>query len=556
MDTAEIQTVTAPGASARRWQPAAVLALVLLASAVGVLFITSPQHGDFWWSDAPRHAIDGVFYYDLLKELPLFRLKEYAMDYYVQYPALTVLFYPPMFPAVEALFFAIFGVSHFTAQLAVAFFYLLAVWGAYALSRFWFNRVLSFSIALAFAGMPEVALWGRQVMLEIPACAFLFWACYALLRYLDSDRLKWLYLCAALLVGGVYTKQTVAFILPVFLGMMWAKRGKAILRDRHIWGTAALLAVAIAPLAVISLRFGHVNVNSVVGGSWNTVPVFSLKGWLFYAQQIPAQIGWPATVLAVVYVAGSALRPEWRRQPFAFLVAWFLSGYVLFSLVALKEPRHTVFILLPMAFFAVSGLRHLLARVPAHPIGVAVCAILMFSYTVASKPVPAVSGYRQAADYVARHAPPNSVVLFSGYRDGSFIFNMRAREDRRDLWVLRSDKLLLRVTQRRELGVTELPLSESDIEQLIRDYGVTYVVNQPNFWDDLAAMQRFQKVLSSESFEKVHVIPVTSNTGHEDRQLDIYRNTQPVSTSKSLIKLELPIINATVEGSVRRATAQ
>ena len=38
------------------------------------------------------------------------------------------------------------------------------------------------------------------------------------------------------------------------------------------------------------------------------------------------------------------------------------------------------------------------------------------------------------------------------------------------------------------VGVTELPLSESDIAQLIRDYGVTYVVNQPNFWDDLAAI--------------------------------------------------------------------
>jgi hypothetical protein len=553
----QTQIIASPLAlSRRRWQPAAWLALAVLACAVSVLFATSPQRGDFWWSDAPRHAIDGVFYYDLLKDLPISRLKEYAMDYYVQYPALTILFYPPMFPAVEAIFFAIFGVSHFTAQLAVAFFYLWAVWGAYALSRLWFSRLLSFSVALAFAGMPEVALWGRQVMLEIPACAFLFWACYALLRYLDSDNRWWLYLCAALLVGGIYTKQTVGFVLPVFLWMIWRRNGKEMVRDRRLWITAALLLIAIAPLALVSLRFGHVNVNSVVGGSWNAIPVFSLKGWLFYAQQLPSQIGWPATVLAAVYLAVASLRREWRAMPFPFLFAWVLSGYVLFSLIALKEPRHTILILLPLAFFAVHGLHYLIARIPGHAVGVAGCAILMFAHTIASKPVPAVAGYDQAVDYIARHAPPNSVVLFSGYRDGSFIFNMRAREDRRDVWVLRSDKLLLRVTQRRELGVQERGLSDDQILDIFHRYGVNYVVTQPNFWDDLASMRQFQKVLESPQFQRVAVIPVRANVAHQDHKLEIYENRGPQNVARQRITLDLPIIGLPVEGRLGTGVPQ
>src|SRR6266852_9337259 len=98
--------------------------LLLLFLAVLILFQTSPTNGDFWWSDAPRHALDGAFYRDLLHDLPLDRIKEYAIDYYLQYPALTILFYPPLFPLVEALFFALFGVSHTTAQMAVAAFYL------------------------------------------------------------------------------------------------------------------------------------------------------------------------------------------------------------------------------------------------------------------------------------------------------------------------------------------------------------------------------------------------------------------------------------------------
>src|ERR1039458_6496953 len=110
-----------------------LIALALLAVAVAALFQTSPHNGDFWWSDAPRHAMDGVFYRDFLRDLPFNRIKEYAVDYYLQYPALTILFYPPLLPLAEALFYTLFGVSHFTAQLTVAFFYLMAAWGAYVL---------------------------------------------------------------------------------------------------------------------------------------------------------------------------------------------------------------------------------------------------------------------------------------------------------------------------------------------------------------------------------------------------------------------------------------
>src|SRR5208282_5397024 len=89
---------------------------VLLTVAVFVLFKTSPTQGDFWWSDAPRHAMDGAFYYDMVRAMPVHHLKQWAINYYLQYPAVTVLTYPPLFAWVEAAFFTVFGVSHRTAQ--------------------------------------------------------------------------------------------------------------------------------------------------------------------------------------------------------------------------------------------------------------------------------------------------------------------------------------------------------------------------------------------------------------------------------------------------------
>src|SRR5271166_5785507 len=191
-----------------------LVCLLLLALAVILLFKTSPTQGDFWWSDAPRHAMDGVFYYDMARALPLSHLKRWAIDYYLQYPAVTVLTYPPLFALVEAVFFGLFGVSHVTAQLTVSAFFLATAYGAYFLARRWVGRVAAFSSTLLFVGTPCMALWGRQVMLEIPAFAFLVWSSYFFFRYLDSDKSRDLYAVVVFILAATYTKQPAIFVIP------------------------------------------------------------------------------------------------------------------------------------------------------------------------------------------------------------------------------------------------------------------------------------------------------------------------------------------------------
>ena len=36
-------------------------AAFVLALGVVLLGLSAPYHGEFWWSDAPRHALNGVF---------------------------------------------------------------------------------------------------------------------------------------------------------------------------------------------------------------------------------------------------------------------------------------------------------------------------------------------------------------------------------------------------------------------------------------------------------------------------------------------------------------
>src|ERR1700722_3369416 len=56
-------------------------------------------------TDAARHAMNGAFIYDLIRTGHLFHPIAYAKVYYSHLPSLSVPFHPPLFPAIEALFF-------------------------------------------------------------------------------------------------------------------------------------------------------------------------------------------------------------------------------------------------------------------------------------------------------------------------------------------------------------------------------------------------------------------------------------------------------------------
>ena len=133
--------------------------------------------------------------------------------------------------------------------------------------------------------------------------------------------------------------------------------------------------------------------------------------------------------------------------------------------------------------------------------------------------------------------------MFSGYRDGAFVFNMRSREDRRDLSVLRADKILLSVAVRRELGVEEKPMTDEQLAQIINENGVHYVVMQPGFWTDLEAMRRLERVVTGPQFEEVARIPTPANHKAHETELVIYRNLGPVGPKPDKLNIELKIIN-------------
>jgi hypothetical protein len=531
-----------------------LVCLALLTFAVCLLFKTSPTQGDFWWSDAPRHAMDGVFYYDMARALPIAHLKQWAIDYYLQYPAVTALTYPPVFALVEALFFGVFGVSHVTAQLTVSFFLLLTAYGTYFLVRRWVDRVTGLATALLFIGTPVMALWGRQVMLEIPTFAFLIWSSYSFFLYLDTGKPRNLYLTVLLVLGAADTKQPAIFILPAYLLTLYVVHRNDLFRRSEFWWSGALFVVGMSPLVLFTWLWGRTNMQQAVGGGWGRHSRFSLATWTYVARfEWPRQLGWTLLALALVYCVGCIFRKDWRapKPVMFFLVAWLITAYAFFTLISVASQRYTIFLIFPLVVFSILTI----IRVLPSPIGpyVAVAfGAVSFIYTLAARPVPYVSGYRAAAQYVCSLAPQDSVVMFSGIRDGSFIFNVKSMPDCKNLTVMRADKLLLKVAIHRDLfGVQEFGVTEVKFKEMLQRYGVHYIVIEPDFWNDLKSMQMLVALLHQDQFKLLRKVPIVSNREHINSELEIYENTGPTLPGrKTVLKVELPVSGISVEGTV------
>jgi len=163
------------------------------------------------------------------------------------------------------------------------------------------------------------------------------------------------------------------------------------------------------------------------------------------------------------------------------------------------------------------------------------------------RPVNWVSGYPEVAGVVLEQAPRNSVVLFSGYRDGSFIFNIRAGQ-RSDLSVARADKFLLRVAIERERGVQDRGLTADRIEGLIKQHAIHYVVAEKGFWDDLPSMEALESLLhDSSKFAVVRRVSTRANYPNTDRELVVYRYLGEVDATPQPLSAELVGIGVTIE---------
>lgn len=534
---------TNPMARQKEWLVAVAVSIIVAV----ILFITSPRSGDFYWSDAPRHALNGAFVLDLIRDFPLHRPVQWAYDYYLQYPALTVLFYPPLFYFLLAPVFAFLGVSHAAALALVAAFNGLLVLSTYALARRILNRGIALAVAVAVIAAPEMAFWGRMVMLDIPAIALMTWSIAWLLRFCDHGRTVDLAAFLFLFLCALYTKQVMAFVaLPLAAYLIWM-RGWRFVTELRTWIAAIVSAVALGPLVVLNLRFAAFNFEQA-GAASVAAAGGRLGALTYYLSALPEQVSWPFLVAGLagitLFLSG---RLERRNLPLhLLLLGWMVSCYLMFTPIALKSPRFTLPLVVPLMIFAGLAVEALGRRLgPGLMLG---AAVTLLGFTLFARPVHDIVGVRQAVDAVARLAPQESNVLFSGKHDGAFIFDMRAYANRPDLSIIRADKALLRVRVSREFGLQESSMDDRAIIDMVRSLGLKTIVHHEGFWSDVPIVARFERLLKTEAFTEIARIPMSANFPTTDATaLLILKPNFPVADGRPRPQVELGLTGDVVQ---------
>jgi hypothetical protein len=478
------------------------------------------QNDGLWFQgDAPRHAANGLFWWDLLRTLPRDPV-EFAVRYYARYPVINPVSYPPLFYILEGLAFAAFGPSPHVAKAVVLLFGCMAGIYTMAWARRWIGPTAGWAGAfLAFA--PGIVLWSNSVMLNVPAAALGLASLYHVRRWSETGQWPQLVLTVLFLMSVLVTYYPGTSVLCVCAA--WAVLRGADLRfdRRSLWIAAGALS-AVVPL-MVSLLLAPVQ-------TMRHLPTigFLTHGttWTFYWRSLPDVVGVPALALGLAGTAAGLLTARWRTEA-GYLAAWVTALIVSFSLLPARDPRYILLVapafVIAATIGVASALQYLPALRPAFQIAALAAALAVGFSSAARTRIPQVSGFREIATYLLQRAPKDAV-LYDGAYDGLFGFHVRALDPHFERRVALADKLLYQYGP----GATFEWIQKSnvtstdDVLNLLRTRsGCSWVAIEMGRDSNVAPGRRLlRQAVTRSEFEWVRTFPIT---GAGTRRVELYR---------------------------------
>jgi len=478
------------------------------------------QNDGLWFQgDSPRHAMNGLFWWDLLTTLPRDPV-EFAVRYYARYPAINPATYPPLFYFVEGLTFAAFGPSPQVAKFIVLLFGVMAGVYTMAWARRWIGPVAGWAGPfLAF--MPGIVLWTNSVMLNIPAAALGLAVLYHFRRWSETARVTQLVLTLLFAAAVVLTYYQGGIVLCICAGWAALRWREFRLNRRALWIAAGALC-AIAPVA-IAITLAPVQTA-------RHLPTLALltrsSTWTFYWTTLPDVTGRPALVAGVAGLIAGFFTARWRTDA-AYLAIWITALIVGLSLLPAKDPRYVLLAAPAFVLAAAIGLAvavpHLGARRPEWQAAALAAGLAAGFWSAARVQVPQVSGFREIATYLQEQAPRDAV-LYDGQYDGLFGFYVRASDPHFERRVALGSKLLYQDGP----ASTFTPVQKSnvastqDVVNLLRTRsGCRWVAIEVTRNPGSIGRRLLREAVARPEFELVRSFPIT---GAGERRVDLYRS--------------------------------
>lgn len=522
--------------------PRTILLLAVLA-VVALMISRGITKGEFHLNtDEAHHAVTGLFFADLLSDLPLTNPVHYAYVYYAHYPVLSLVHWPPFFYLLEGLTFLTLGPSVVSARLLVLLF---ALFGFY----FWFKLVSELdnewtaalsTIVLAF--LPSLLLYERAAMLEAPSLALCIAASYIWVKYLDGEQKRHAFWFAALASLALLTKQN-SIYLGLFCLLTAIGRGKwRVLLKRDTLLALALFLVVVGPYYGLATYLHWQDMAYSIAKR-------SVEGnpYVYYWTVLPGQLG---LLLLGLSVIGMVTSLWWaKREIVLIMLAWIVSCYITFTLLAGKEPRYIVYWLPPVVYFAVGPFtsRALANRIrPASAI-LAVALVVSRGWVAWSFERPYLTGYASAAKWITQNYD-SGIVLYDADLAANFCFFLRAYDPGRRYIVLR--KALYAVRENKDWGSTEFVKNVNDLQALIDRYGIKYIV-LGDIPIDFKSQELLREYVQTPRFKVAGFFPIEANVPKlQGHRLVIYENLHVKPVSSGVLRITLMTLNRDIEVSL------
>jgi hypothetical protein len=478
--------------------------------------------------------MNGAFIHDYLRNGALVNPIEYGKAYYARLPSTSMPYHPPLFPAMEAMFFFGLGVNLLAARLLVALATAAAVLLLYKL-------VLSThgSHVIAAAATASFFFWrwsqwlSADVMLEAPAFALGVGSLFFLRNLGKEYRLRDGIAFALVAGAAVWTKQQAVFLGAVPFVYAVLVRNWRVLFGRTIWLSSVLFGVIVAALAALSLPFRGTEIDALPTAEYVDDVFFLQLG--YYAEAFWREFGVIAVFMVGAFVYAAAARRR-KRAPNDLYVAWVVPAFGLLLLLAPHDPRYLFFVLPALAVIGFQELFSLVRRV-AGPKTAAwvVCGLAALWCGVnAGTKILYLRGPSEAARAVTTGKPTR--ILHCGRTCGSFIFAVRSLDEGHQTVVIRGDKLDPKTFGREEL------------ETFAHRYGINHIVIERTIekapWDDLANSPSASMVLDRE-------IPLSSSEPLSNGTQRIFRFTNPSPEPENTLRLYIEKIASEVEMKFR-----
>lgn len=543
--TREATALEAAIATPRRWL--AWLTPLLLAAVTAAVTARQIHVGGFRSADEARHGMNGVFLLDMVRDGGWRHPRQYGERYYARYPALSIPYnHPPLFHLCEAVVFAALGASAATARLSVLLFHVAGVCLFYEIVRMQAGRWTGAMAAVLFATTPVVLLYSQRVYLEAPLVFFTLLATWCLLRYGRQPTRTWAAGWVLAVLAALLTKQSAAVILPAHLAYLAWRFSGGLWKLPGVKSLLLLAMVGLCGLAWLTARHSTYQMRTVTGGDvWGRL---SARHMLRYPRFLPRDIGWPHMAAAAVGAA-VAFAPRRKAAPEAVLfAAWAVSFWAM--TVALNDRGNQRYLYLwtpAWAYFAGLGLAAAQRQAGPGIVGLAALGAFFIPVAVRASETnpPIYDGMQAAAQEVSRH-PGGASVLVDAEWDGDFVFYMRQYDPARR-YVLRGSKVLYTFASYKNIGFRSFAETDEEILDLLRRYGVHYVVVENVDEQATVAGSRLRQLLRTGPFERTAHLPLVDTQGSlRSTHLDVYYFREAPAPTADKLELHFPGLNQAI----------